>query len=125
MICYEQAVGGLLARRPVSPPSCSPFQPGQGKFPPYLAGRNSEQTLIRKFSDVLAERAAPESDIIQYGPRGNVKTDLLLWARREAELLGINVLRFSGATAPSLESLVSQTSVMPPLLRWLGGSAAP
>ena len=125
VIYYEQAVGGLLAQRPVSAAERSPFQPGQGKLPPYLAGRSSEQGLIRKFLDVLAERDAPASDIILYGPRGNGKTALLLWARREAEALGIDVLRFSGATVPSLESLVSQTSAMPRLLRWLGGLSAP
>ena len=124
-VYHEQAVGCLLVQPEVPATGRSPFQPGQGKLPPHLAGRGSEQVLIKTFLGILAEHEAPGSDMILYGPRGNGKTALLLWARREAEALGIDVLRFSGATVPSLESLVSQTSAMPSLLRWLRGFTVP
>ncbi len=116
----EQAVVSLLALRDTSRTRRSPFRPGRGTLPPYLAGRLAERALIREQLEILAERDAPSSDIVLYGPRGNGKTALLLWARREAEGLGVDVLRFSGAETPSLETLARLTSTMPPWLRWLG-----
>lgn len=56
---------------------------------------------MQEFLEILAERGAPSSDIVLYGPRGNGKTALLLWASLEAAGLGIDVLRFPGAAAPS------------------------
>ena len=112
---------GLPTHQPASPIWRSPFSPGRGKLPPYLAGREAEQTVIRKFLDMVADRDTPTRDIVLYGPRGNGKTALLVWAQREAKALGIDVLRFSGPVVPSLESLIGRASTMPPWLRWLEG----
>ena len=103
----------------------SPFQPGPGKLPPYLAGRESEQALIREYLEVLAARDSPASDIILHGPRGNGKTALLLWTRHQAEALGIDVVRFSGKVVPTADSLARRISSEPRWLRWLGGFSTP
>ena len=117
-------MAGLLAHGTAATEP-SPFMPGQGKLPPHLAGREREPALIRRFLEVLARRGAPASDIAVYGPRGNGKTALLLWTRREAQALGIDVLRFSGAVVPTAQSLAGRTSAMPRWLRWLAGFSLP
>lgn len=113
---------GLLSHRPDLARRRSPFRPGSGTLPPYLAGRVSEQSVIQDFLEDLAQRAAPPSDIVLYGPRGNGKTALLLWARKQAKSLGIDVVRFSGKVVPTAESLARRISSEPQQLRWLGGA---
>ena len=61
-----------------------PFRPGTGATPPYLAGREAPQTLFRQFLTDLSNRLPPGTQIILYGPRGNGKTALLRWLKREA-----------------------------------------
>ena len=62
-----------------------PFRPGPGGMPPYLAGRETEQSLFRSLLAHLAAGEPPPSEIVLYGPRGNGKTVLLGWLRQEAE----------------------------------------
>ena len=118
---HEIAMEGLFSHPSDPAAEESPFRPGSGTLPPYLAGRQAEQSLVRRFLKVLARRDAPTSEIILYGPRGNGKTALLLWARHEAQSLGIDVLRFSGRVVRSTESLARRISPEPRFLRWLGG----
>ena len=110
-------MAGLFAHQPDSTPRQSPFQPGSGKLPPYLAGREREQGLIRSCLDVLTQRAAPASDIILYGPRGNGKTVLIEWSRREAQALKVLVTKLQGGSIRSNEQLAAALSVE---RRWLG-----
>lgn len=53
-------------------------------MPPYLAGREDEQSLFRALLDRLRNRSPLPSEVILYGPRGNGKTVLLGWLREEA-----------------------------------------
>lgn len=55
---------GMLTGRANSLAVRSPFQPGRGKLPPCLAGREQEQALIRKFLEILSQSDAPPSDIV-------------------------------------------------------------
>ena len=66
------------------PAELGPFQPGTGRPPPYLAGREGEQTLFRRYFDALRRGRSAPGEILLYGPRGNGKTALLDWAEREA-----------------------------------------
>ncbi len=63
----------------------SPFKPGAGLLPPYLAGREKEQAIIREKIDELSDGIAPSDDILMYGPRGMGKTALLGWIGKEIE----------------------------------------
>ena len=70
-----------------------PFRPGPGGLPPYLAGREPEQDLFRALLAHLDGGEAPPSEVILYGPRGNGKTALLAWVRKEgADFPGVDVL---------------------------------
>lgn len=70
----------------------NPFVPGKGVIPPFLAGREREQSLVRARLEALADDRPPGTDIILYGPRGNGKTVLLEWSLRQAENRGITVI---------------------------------
>ena len=61
-----------------------PFRPGTGATPPYLAGREAEQAVLRDLLDELREKTPPGTQVVLYGPRGNGKTVLLDWLEREA-----------------------------------------
>jgi len=62
----------------------NPFRPGHGGAPPYLAGREPEQSLFRKVSDDLRSGVPVSRSLVVYGPRGNGKTALLRWVKRQA-----------------------------------------
>ena len=66
----------------------SPFRPGTGVPPPYLAGREEEQSLFRGYFDALRSGRSAPAPILLYGPRGNGKTALLRWAKREVDADG-------------------------------------
>lgn len=76
--------------------SLSPFRPGFGGQPPYLAGREPEQQLLQRYLDAVAAGVAPGTAVVLYGPRGNGKTVLLGWLQREAA-------RISGVGAATLQ----------------------
>lgn len=61
-----------------------PFQPGPGGMPPHLAGRETEQRFFLALLRRLVQRVPLPGEVILYGPRGNGKTVLLGWLRREA-----------------------------------------
>ena len=104
-------MAGLLSHRPDPATGDSPFQPGSGKIPPYLAGRVGEQALIHSFLKAIKRRDSPPSDIILYGPRGNGKTALIEWSRREAEAIKVSVTRLQGGSIQSDEQLAATLSV--------------
>ena len=63
----------------------SPFVPGYGGLPPYLAGRHREQNELRRLLAYLESgRGAPRSAVLT-GPQGNGKTALLRWFQRDIE----------------------------------------
>lgn len=85
-----------------------PFEPGAGGFPPYLAGRASEQKEIdSRLARLEAGRPTP-SDIVLFGPRGNGKTVLLGWADREARARKIEVINLSIGATKTPEALLKR-----------------
>ena len=103
---YEEVGVGDPKRYPrVAHSGRNPFVPGQGLIPPYLAGREAEQSLLARLLDVIAEGSAPEADVILYGPRGNGKTVLLEWTLREARRKNIATVDLFGAGLLSVDVL--------------------
>ena len=70
----------------------NPFVPGQGVLPPFLAGRDAEQRVIRDQLARLTSGRSPGAFVILHGPRGNGKTALLEWSERQAEARKILVI---------------------------------
>ena len=102
-------LGSAATRTPFSS-EFGPFMPGTGGLPPYMAGRQQEQTKVEEYLDFLMQGMAPPSPLIFYGPRGNGKTALLHWTRRRALHRGIKVINFSTAEVRTEESLINQLS---------------
>ena len=59
--------------------------PGSGQLPPYLAGREAEQSTLQRYLEVLRRGGTVPGDIVLSGPRGNGKTALLRWFERRIE----------------------------------------
>ena len=86
-----------------------PFQPGTGRPPPYLAGREEEQSLFRSYFEVLRRGGSAPAEILLYGPRGNGKTALLRWAKREVDAEdGLDVLWLVGSDLLTAADLVDR-----------------
>ena len=66
----------------------SPFTPGYGGMPPYLAGRESEQAVFGQALDEL-RAGKPNRGIVMYGPRGMGKTVLLGWFQAQCREAGV------------------------------------
>lgn len=63
----------------------NPFKPGPGGMPPYLAGRETERSLLLDRFEGLRAGEPPAQPVIFYAPRGNGKTALLAWAEQQVE----------------------------------------
>ena len=86
-----------------------PFQPGTGGLPPYLAGREEEQSLFRSHFEVLRRGRSAPAEILLYGPRGNGKTALLRWAKREVDADdGLDAHWLVGSDIPAPADLVAR-----------------
>ena len=49
----------------------NPFKPGAGGLPPYLAGRDTERSLLLGLFEDLRAGSPPARPVIFYAPRGN------------------------------------------------------
>ena len=88
-----------------------PFRPGTGFVPEHLAGRESEQALIKEaLAAICDERESRNGPLLDgapqplkiVGPRGVGKTALLTWAEREIKPLKADVVRL--AHSPDADS---------------------
>ena len=70
----------------------NPFTPGSGLSPPYLAGRESEQSSLGAVLRRTKKRGTGQT-IVMYGPRGNGKTVLLNWVETECNKEGIVAIK--------------------------------
>ena len=96
-----------------------PFEPGEGRLPPHLAGRDSEQALLRGFVGRLGQRRPVPSAIALYGPRGNGKTALLRWLRnevaaaassRDEAVAGIETTWLTPSQIPTVARLIARVA---------------
>ena len=88
-------------------PPLRPFRPGFGGAPPYLAGREEEQRLLRERLAELAGGGPPGTALFLYGPRGNGKTALLGWLEKETgeSFPELDVLFLTPSRVPTLAQL--------------------
>ena len=89
-----------------SPKLEDPFSPGSGHLPPYLAGREDEQSVFRKGLAKMSAGKSPPAATVLYGPRGMGKTVLLSWFEDEVEQSGAkkNKIRVVWVTPDELKS---------------------
>ena len=97
-----------------------PFVPGQGKVPPYLAGRARHQRICRDFLNGIHTGIGPESVLVLFGPRGTGKTAMLLCLAAEARQRNIDVVALASAEIKTNEKLVERLSRPPGWIDRLG-----
>lgn len=88
----------------------SPFVPGQGGLPPYLAGRDDERDALLELLAYLQHgRGAPRFAVL-IGPRGNGKTALLRWFEHEIESQGeaVDAVWLTPSEVPNLDALANE-----------------
>lgn len=101
---------GAGGERDASANAESPFSPGIAGRPPYLAGRARQQAALEKQLNRLSRSTAPDGPSILFGPRGNGKTALLNWTRRQAQDRGINALELITPEVRTAEEFVNRFS---------------
>lgn len=85
-----------------SPVGEGPFRPGTAGLPPYLAGREAEQTFFRTRIAAMADGVPPPNEVLLYGPRGNGKTALLVWLHDEIGRTGsVEAVRLTPPDIPT------------------------
>ena len=104
-----------------------PFEPGTGRLPPYLAGREAEQDTLRALVRHLRRGRAAPSNVVCYGPRGNGKTALLRWleqdvasgnARRSDEDREIETVWLTPSQIPTVARLIERVACDSWLTAW-------
>ena len=88
----------------------SPFVPGRGHVPPYLAGRSDEQAALQGQLAYLEQgRGAPRETIL-VGPRGNGKTALMRWFEQDIHDTAeqVDVVWLTPDDIPDLDKLANR-----------------
>jgi len=89
--------------------SKSPFTPGTGKRPPFLAGRGPEKKILAEdFLERTVPGDSPSSPCVIFGPRGNGKTAMLRWIKEECERREMDCVFANGKSAGTLTQLALQ-----------------
>ena len=84
----------------------NPFTPGAGAYPPVLAGRETEQSILLDGLQKISHptRGGPVNMLLLAAPRGMGKTVLLSWLRRQAADRSVHVV---DAKAGDISDLVA------------------
>ena len=89
----------------ISPDARNPFRPNPGHLPPAFEGRKHEQSLLQENIDQLRRKEIAPSAIIISAPRGNGKTALLNWLKKEVETHYKESIDLVHLTPDDIESL--------------------
>jgi len=91
---------------PAEPVPRNLFRPGDGGWPPYLAGRESALERLAPLEHGLRANAAPARNVILHGPRGNGKTVLMeAFLRRVKDIPKLQAIRLTPDEVPDAGSL--------------------
>ena len=95
------------------------FQPGDGATPPFLAGRERQQSVLSRCLADLSARNAPPHNVVLLGPRGNGKTVLLNWFKGVCAEAEVDVLALTPDGIAEHKSLVDALAPRRGIARWL------
>ena len=88
------------------------FAPGDGAWPPMLAGREQEQILLNRCLAQLTEGKSPPHNLVLIGPRGNGKTVLLNWFEDACRRVSVHVVRVAPSEVRTGQALCN--ALLPP-----------
>ena len=95
------------------------FQPGDGATPPFLAGRERQQSVLSRCLADLTARSAPPHNVVLLGPRGNGKTVLLNWFKGVCTEAEVDVLALTPDGIAEHKSLVDALAPRRGIAHWL------
>ena len=96
------------------------FTPGDGATPPLLSGREEQQALLSRCLSDLLEGESPPHNVVLMGPRGNGKTALLNWFKRQCRASGaVDVAALTPQDIRDSRSLVDELAPRSALARLL------
>ena len=96
------------------------FTPGDGATPPVLSGREEQQAVLSRCLSDLVKGESPPHNVVLIGPRGNGKTVLLNWFKRECRASGaVDVAALTPHDIPDSRSLVAELAPRSALARLL------
>ena len=86
------------------------FAPGDGGWPPALAGREQEQAALSLCLSDLERGGSPPYNVVLIGPRGNGKTALLRWFERACRenATRVDVAAVAAADVPDRAALLAE-----------------
>jgi len=82
-VCWQEPVAETTPAGEFHGQRREPVYPRERATPPYLAGREAEQSVFGNVLNKVLAGRSPDADIVMYGPRGVGKTVLLNWVRHE------------------------------------------
>ena len=88
-------------------------------MPPFLAGRERQQSVLSRCLADLTARSAPPHNVVLLGPRGNGKTVLLNWFKGVCAEAEVDVLALTPHGIAEHKSLVDALAPRRGIARWL------
>ena len=106
----------LAVMKPASPRL---FTPGDGAAPPVMPGREEHQAVLSQCLTDLAVGQSPPHNVVLIGPRGNGKTTLLNWFKRECRRSKVDAVSLTPRDMADVHMLLAELAPPSRLIRLL------
>lgn len=95
------------------------FTPGDGVAPPAMPGRDEHQAVLSLCLADLVAGQSPPHNVVLIGPRGNGKTALLNWFKRECRRSNVDAVASTPRDMADVPMLIAELAPPSRLLRLL------
>ena len=103
----------------MNPASPRLFTPGDGAAPPAMAGRKEHQAVLSLCLADLVAGQSPPHNMVLIGPRGNGKTTLLNWFKRECRRSNVDAVASTPRDMADVPMLIAELAPPSRLMRLL------
>ena len=95
------------------------FTPGDGAAPPAMPGREEHQAVLSRCLADLTSAQSPPHNVVLIGPRGNGKTALLNWFKRECRRSNVDAVAMTPRDVADVPMLIAELAPPSRLMRLL------
>ena len=103
----------------MKPASPRLFTPGDGAAPPAMPGREEHQAVLSLCLADLTSAQSPPHNVVLIGPRGNGKTALLNWFKRECRRSNVDAVAMTPRDMADVPMLIAALAPPSRLMRLL------
>ena len=103
----------------MKPASPRLFTPGDGAAPPVMPGREEHQAVLSLCLADLVAGQSPPHNVVLIGPRGNGKTALLNWFKRECRRSNVDTVASTPRDMADVPMLIAELAPPSRLMRLL------